>query len=150
MLQRSGVLVTSTSQDVVEVEWWPLTEGDDGRWSATRVLYALCHPGTHRVLYLGKADRSTLRCRLRCASKRPIYRHLVEELGVDRVDILVGEIYADTRLTAALLPDVESLLIHRLRPCCNVQSVQSRVRRPGLRVLCAGVWPGPRASFVDR
>ena len=39
------------------------------------------------------------------------------------------------------LADVESLLIKRLRPRGNIMSINTRISRPGIRVLCDGNWP---------
>lgn len=143
-------MVAQTVLDV-EVEWSFIEdEEEDPLWNSSRVLYALCQPERQQALYIGKADHSTLRRRLRCNFKQSIYEHLVERIKIDRVDVRVGEICTEARLTAELLADVESLLIHRLKPCCNVQYIQSRIGRPCLRVSCTGDWPERRACFVDR
>jgi hypothetical protein len=133
----------------VEVRWTRVVD-DESLWAATRVLYAWCDPGTSRVLYLGKADFRTVRQRFACHSKDGVWDHLEKRLGIDDVDVRVGDFITQTRLTKALLEDTETLLIKRLRPCCNVQCTRSRIQRPGLRVTCTGDWPERKLCFVDR
>lgn len=53
------------------------------------------------------------------------------------------------RYSLEKLADVESLLIKRLRPRGNIMSLNNRICRPGVRVLCGGNWPHTRATFVD-
>lgn len=134
----------------VELEWKCVSDDHDPLWSSTRVLYAWCHPQTRRILYLGKADYLTVRRRFDCPSKDGVWEYLNEELGIDEVDLLVGEFNTNARLTPELLEDTETLLITELQPCCNIQCTKSRIQRPGLRVTCRGDWPERRARFVDR
>ena len=134
----------------IELEWELIEDDRDRRWKLSRVLYALCHPETDRIVYLGKAEYQSVRQRLACRSKDGIWEHVSEQFGVDELTIRIGEFITDARLTVELLADTESLLIKRLQPCCNVQSTQSRITRPGLRVTCTGEWPEHRSCFVDR
>jgi hypothetical protein len=53
------------------------------------------------------------------------------------------------RRSSQLLADVESLLIMRLQPACNVACTRSRYMRWGLRVNCSGDWPERRTCFRD-
>lgn len=130
---------------------WDLIEGDrDHRWALSRVLYALSHPETDQILYLGKAEYQSVRQRLACRSKDGVWNHVAEHFGVEELTLRIGEFITDARLTVELLADTESLLIKRLQPCCNVQATQSRITRPGLRVTCSGDWPERRDRFVDR
>lgn len=134
----------------VEIDWLAVDEDNEEIFGCTRVLYALCHPNTDELLYIGKADFCTVRQRVSCRSKDGVWDHIEEYCDTEEAHVLVGKLETDARLTVDLLADVESLLIKRLRPCCNVQSQRSRIERPGLRVTCIGDWPEDRAVFMDR
>lgn len=134
----------------VALDWHLLDGEDDPMWSDSRVLYALHDPHTDKLLYIGKADRTSVRRRFNCRSKDTIWEFLEEQYDVDDVLVRVAEVYTDARLTSELLADVETLLIKRLSPCCNIACTRSRVQRPGLRVQCGGDWSHERDCFVDR
>ncbi len=133
----------------VEVEWALIASDDDPLWSWRRVLYAWTHPESHEIVYIGKADYRSVRQRFACPAKDGVWSHLSRCYGIDEVDVRVGEIFTEARLTPQLLDDVESLLIYHLRPCCNVSCTSNRIQRPGLRVTCTADWPISRARFVD-
>lgn len=40
----------------IELDWDLIEDSRDHRWTLSRVLYALRHPETDRILYLGKAE----------------------------------------------------------------------------------------------
>lgn len=134
----------------IELEWALVEHQEDSLWRRTRVLYTLHHPETDRLLYLGKAEFQTVRARLNCRSKDSVWDHIEKVYGIDSADLRVATFMSNARLTVELLADTESLLIKRLQPCANVQSMQSRIERPGLRVACTGDWPLRRNRFVDR
>lgn len=134
----------------VEVKWDLIDGDDDPLWRATRVLYAWHLPEDNDLLYLGKADFRSVRQRFDCASKEPVWSHIEEFYDTDEVDVRIGRFFTSARLTVELLEDVESLLIKRLKPCCNLRCTVSRIERPGLRVACSGDWPLRRTVFVDR
>ncbi len=135
----------------IEVCWAAIDGDDDATWDQTRVLYAYLAPGDQEILYIGKADGTTVRERWNWSAKKEFWMALERERGIKCPVVIVGEIYSDedVRLTRELLADIESLLIIKEAPWGNVQSTQSRISRPGLRVECSGNWPG-RSVYVDR
>lgn len=136
----------------IEVRWTTIDGGgDDPAWGQTRVLYAYLAPSDNEILYIGKADGTTVRGRWKRSAKDEFWTALERERGINRHVVIVGKIYASegVRLTRELLADIESLLIMREQPWGNIQSTQSRISRPGLRVECSGDWPG-RSVYVDR
>jgi hypothetical protein len=68
------------------------------------------------------------------------------------VRVIVAQFEAAQKITRQLILDVESLLIHSIKPWGNIQSTQSRsISRPGLSVKCDGkVWPIGRRTFRDQ
>lgn len=134
----------------VVVAWRELEDGDDG-WYADCALYAYCTVGGSEILYIGKADGTTVRRRWNRSGKEGFWDDLEQERGVYEHAVLLGEIgmAPGRRLTRELLADVESLLVKRLRPWGNVQCRNSRISRPGLRVVCKGDWPAARTEFRD-
>lgn len=77
-----------------------------------------------------------------------------EEIGVKRWTVLAGEVFFNTnhtkRFTSEMMSDIESLLIYCVKPTGNIQSVKSRIRRPGMIVICEGDWPNKRKTFLDK
>ena len=120
-------------------------------WSQTRVLYAYLASVNHEILYIGKADGTTVRQRWTRSAKEGFWADLEKERRILRHGILAGEIELEKgyRLTRELLADIESLLIKRISPWGNIQSRWSRILRPGLRVICKGEWPLKRRDFRD-
>lgn len=137
------------SDRAIEVEWVDSEESLD----YSEVLYLYLDRSSNSILYLGKADRYTVRQRLRGSHKDAVFDHIVNSLGIRRLEVLVGQLCLPegSRFSRQLLGDVEALLIHRLRPPCNIQNTRSRpITRPGLSVACTGHWPAARARFIDR
>ena len=134
----------------VHVERRTVMRADDEKWQYWRCLYVYVCPTERDILYLGKADRCTVRERWIGADKRS-WRDWAIDQDIERVHLHVGMIdWGDgARYTPEKLADVETLLIKRLRPRGNVQAIQNRVCRPGVRVLCGGNWPHKRTAFVD-
>jgi len=68
------------------------------------------------------------------------------------VRVIVTQFEAAQRITRQLILDVESLLIHSIKPWGNMQSTRSRsISRPGLTVKCEGkVWPIAKRTFHDQ
>lgn len=133
----------------LEVEW---TDSDDSL-DDREVLYLYLDPLSNRILYIGKADRCSVRQRLHGSHKDGIFYRIRNNLGVRRIEILAGMLClpTDRRFSHQLLGDVEALLIHRLRPQENRHNTRSRsITRPGLIVECTGRWPISRARFIDR
>lgn len=134
----------------VHVDWRGIADDDDA-WTWNLALYGIVEPRTRSLVYLGKADGSTLRQRwCRAGAKADFWRWYEANFRNRRHLLFAGEFVASTaRLTRQLVADVESLLIHRLRPLGNVASVRSRIARPGLRVMCSGDWPASPRVFLD-
>ena len=135
----------------VFVAWRDADYGDGSGWDQLRCVYAY-HGRNDRLLYIGKAWGKTVKERWRRAAKPHFWDDLERELGIFEHAVSVGTLalYPGTRLTHQLLCDVESLLIHRLRPWGNVQSIESRIERPGLIVHCRGDWARSRRRFRFR
>lgn len=155
-LANAEIPVTAqlTSLDLpvlIEVEWTFLDDGRHPLWADCFCLYAYLHPDLDRLLYVGKADYSTVRARLHGDHKSDVFDDISREYGIDQVRVLHGELLLEEgrRRSSELLGDVESLLIMRLQPFGNIQSRSSRIIRPGLRVRCTGDWPFKRFRFHD-
>jgi hypothetical protein len=135
----------------VEVNWTSLDNSRDTLWADQLCLYAYLHPNRDWLLYIGKADFSSIRQRLYGDHKSELFRDIRREYGVGEVRVLHGDIELETgqRRSSELLADVESLLIMRLKPFGNIQSTKSRIQRLGLRVRCTGDWPFKRVQFHD-
>lgn len=133
----------------VIVRWSWLGPSDAG-WDAIRCLYVYVDPSDD-LLYIGKADGCTVRERLHAPDKRSLLGFFSRKLALSDFDVFLGDVSlpAGCRLSRELLTDIESLLIYYLQPPGNIQSVRSRIPRPGLRVRCIGDWPYAEDRFVD-
>lgn len=136
---------------VVRVEWRRISPESEGLFRAARVLYAYVVPPHNEIVYVGKAGGKTVGERWSWSAKEDFWSDLERERGMKYHAVLVGELELPKglRLTRQLLADVESLLISRVNPWGNIQSVRSRISRPGLRVVCLGEWPLAKATFID-
>jgi hypothetical protein len=116
-------------------------------------LYAYLQPQRDRLLYIGKADYSTLRSRWHGEHKDQLFEDIRREYGIeeDEVRVLHGELELEEgyRRSSELLADVESLLIKRLRPFGNISATRTGIARRGLRVYCEDDWPLKRRRFYD-
>lgn len=128
---------------------WELVDADETLWDMRRCLYSYVDARTAEVLYVGKADRQSVRQRMRGRHKRGIY-DFFDENGINDYVVLLGDLHLEEgrRFSSALLADVESLLISELQPRANICCRQSRIARPGLKVRCFGIWP-ERGTFRD-
>lgn len=135
----------------VEVQWSFLDSRHDPLWQACFCLYAYLHPVRDRLLYVGKADRLTVRQRLRGKHKDDLFKFLWERHGIEDIRVMQGELYPlnGHRRSSALLTDCETLLIHRLLPIGNISNTVTRIYRPGLHLRCTGDWPLKRRAFRD-
>jgi hypothetical protein len=135
----------------VWVHWTELDSDDDPRWAGQYCVYAYLHPTRDTLLYIGKADYSTVGGRFHGDHKAQLFDDIWRVYGVDEVRVLHGELELEEgyRRSSELLADVESLLIMRLQPFGNVSAMQSRIARPGLRVYCEDDWPFKRRRFHD-
>lgn len=130
---------------------WRYISSEDQEMDYCRVLYAYVHPHTAGILYIGKADRCSVRERLRGRHKAEIFDYFFKEFQISEMGLLVGEIHLQEgkRYSSALLADIESLLISEIRPPANIQGISSRVSRPGLTITCKGDWPLEAKRFID-
>ena len=135
----------------VWVHWTRLDSDDDPRWDEQYCLYAYLHPTRDRLLYIGKADYSTVRARFRGEHKDQLFEDIWRVYGFDEVRVLHGELELEAgyRRSSQFLTDVESLLIKRLQPFGNISTTRTRIARSGLRVHCEGDWPFKRKRFHD-
>lgn len=130
---------------------WTNLEDKHPLWQLSRGLYSYWSPTASRLFYLGKVDGTTVRGRWNAPDKRGLWSFIERRLGYRDHAVFAGEILLAPggRLTLELLADIESLMISRLEPVGNIQSVRSRIERPGLIVECRGDWPSRRRRFVD-
>jgi len=135
----------------VWVDWVELKRSNNSLWSANYCLYGYLHPARNWLLYIGKAGGSTVRQRLFGDHKYRLFSDIQREYDVVEFRYLVGVMRLDPgrKRTSALLADVESLLIARIKPVGNIKRRHSRISRPGMRVHCIGAWPFKRMSFRD-
>jgi len=143
---------------LIILDWRDVNHGSgrwDHRWGYNLALYAVLHPRTDEILYLGKADGSTVRARWNAADKHDrVWRRIEQERGLFEHGFLIGEFQMPDgmRLTRQLVCDIESMLIYALQPWANTCNSASRgiYSRPGIVVSCRGHWPHPRKTFRDR
>jgi hypothetical protein len=137
---------------------WRDVHDDTGGWSErcdyNLALYAILHPRRDEILYIGKADGCTVRTRWNADDKHDrVWRRIEEELGLFKHGFIVGEFRLPEaqRLTRKLVCDVESLLIHQLKPWANTSNAKSRglYSRPGMVIFCQGHWPLRRKTFRE-
>ncbi|MES9901111.1 MAG: hypothetical protein ABW168_00345 [Sedimenticola sp.] len=135
----------------VKIDWGYIDGEDDDDLDLRWVLYAYVHPDDEKILYLGKADKCSVRERLKGKHKKDIFDFFQNELGLTSMGLLVGELLIpeSKRFSSELLSDIESLLISTLQPCANIQSTRSRIERPGLSLTCVGDWPLDENQFLD-
>lgn len=102
---------------LVEVKWRFIGPRSEC-WGWSRSLYAYVHPTTDKILYLGKADGTTVRGRFHAPDKQALFEFFAQEQGINRVRVSVGTIFVDQdrRLSRELLADVESLLLSASDP----------------------------------
>jgi hypothetical protein len=140
-------------RDRILIDWQDVNAEDGSRWTWTLALYAIVHPNEGEILYLGKADGTSVGSRWAAADKHDrVWRRIEKELGIFEHSFLVGEFYlaSGVRLSGQLVADVESLLIYRLKPRANTQCIDTRnFSRPGLLVDCEGEWPLSQRMFRD-
>ncbi len=136
---------------LIEVDWTALEDSRDPLWSDSFCLYTYLHPERDWLLYIGKADYSSVRRRFSGDHKAQLFDDISRRYGVDEVRVLHGEPRPEEgrRRSSELLADVESLLIKRLKPFGNIQSTHHRISRPGMRVHCVGDWPFGCWRFHD-
>lgn len=134
----------------IEIKWSFLLEEDE-RWNTLRCLYAYVLPDSKETLYIGKSWGVTVKGRWNRSAKENFWDDLESLRGIQQHAVLLGEPYLPPRkrLTHQLLADVESLLIMAEQPWGNIQSMKSRIERPGLVVHCSGDWLGKSSHYKD-
>lgn len=134
---------------IVRLHWYNVQPDNDPLWNHNLALYAYLAPQKPDIYYIGKCDRTTVRGRWRDSAKRAVWNCISQRCKSHR--LIVAEIETHHRITRQLLADVESLLINRINPPCNVQNVLSRgFSRPGMKVECFGAWPISPKTFRDK
>lgn len=124
------------------------------RWGYNLALYSILHPDEDEVLYLGKADGCTVRSRWNADDKHErIWRRIEDERSLFEHGFIVGEFRLPDgqRLSRQLVCDVESFLIHQIKPWANSRNAKSRglYSRPGMVISCQGHWPLRQKTFRD-
>jgi hypothetical protein len=133
----------------IKIDWKILTP-DSKEWDYYRVLYAYLNPSDAKIVYIGLAFHRTIRQRFKEKDKKPLFDFLRDKHNIYSVDVLMGDLEMDGRLTRQLLSDVESLLIKRVQPIGNIACKNSRISRPGVKLQCYNQWPYERIRFIDR
>ena len=129
----------------IELHWKALHDYHE-LWLSNCAIYAYQHPRRSEILYIGKADGTTVRGRWAARDKLSGFWHDLEtqrHLFAHRV--LAADLLVDCRLTRQVLADVESLLISKVQPWGNISACRTRIERPGMEVVNVGsCWPGAR------
>jgi len=136
---------------IVGIKWRYVRGNDDPAWDWAHVLYAYLDPSGKEILYIGKAVRTTVRQRWNRSAKEGFWDDLETERGIDRHIVVVGDFRLEPgkNLSPLLIADVESLLIKRIKPWGNIQSIKNRISRPKMRVICKGACFGDRREYRD-
>ncbi|MBT3039204.1 MAG: hypothetical protein KME37_09750 [Candidatus Thiodiazotropha sp. (ex Codakia orbicularis)] len=130
----------------IEIEW-EYTDEEEESIDFNEVLYAYLNPHSDEILYIGKADRSSVWERMKGEHKEDVFDFIQNELGLNEFSCIVG--VPDVPAYGDLLADIESLLIYCIKPSANIQSKNSRISRPELSVTCSGDWPYKESQFYD-
>ncbi|MES9851047.1 MAG: hypothetical protein ABW170_04360 [Candidatus Thiodiazotropha sp. L084R] len=135
----------------IEIHWTFAENEDDEILNFHRVLYAYTDGAGKNIFYIGKADGCSVKQRLRGSHKKDVFEYLEKKVGLSEYGLAVGEFHLPEgrRLSPELISDAESLLIYILKPRANIQSVESRISRPGMELICYGDWPYHENHFVD-
>jgi len=136
----------------IEVDWTFLDDDPHPLWADSFSLYAYLHLDLDRLLYVGKADYSTVRERLHGDHKADVLDDISRRYGIEQVRVLHGELLLEEghRRSSEHLGDVESLLIMRLQPFGNIQSRSSRVMRRGLPCSAPAIGDSSDSAFTIR
>jgi hypothetical protein len=92
------------------------------RWHYNLALYSILHPDEDEILYLGKADGCTVRSRWNADDKHErVWSRIEDERDIFEHGFIVGEFRLPDgqRLSRQLVCDVESFLIHQIKPWAN-------------------------------
>ena len=135
----------------IEIHWKFADDETDEILQYRQVLYAYTDNLGEEIVYIGKADTCSVKERLSGEHKSEVFKYLETNLKFEQYGISVGifNLPKGKRLSSELISDVESLLIYTLEPKANIQSINSRISRPGMEVVCYGDWPYEDNHFVD-
>jgi hypothetical protein len=141
-----GLVITPSRTAMKVIIKWKNIGETSRLFGAMRCLYAYLSPSTRRILYIGKADRASVRKRYYARDKRKVWKRMPR-----RLLLLVGLslVEDEVKFSWQLLHDIESLLIYEVKSFLNTMSKKSRISRPGMKVLCQGYWPVDRKAFMD-
>ena len=129
---------------------WEETDRESETWGYCRALYAYLNPRTDEILYIGSAYHRTVGQRFDDRDKGALFDFLEGECRIKGVNIIIGGLSFDGRLTKQLLFDAESLLIACLNPIGNIMCQRTRISRKGLKLVCSGHWPLRVTRFIDK
>ena len=130
---------------------WQDVMSDETLWNVCRVLYAYISPENGEILYIGKADKCSVRERWNYSAKNKFWDWANEVRGLNAHSLIVGDLLLENgkKFSSQLLDDVESLLIFKLQPQGNEKSRKSRISRHGMKIVCQGDWDCVNKIFID-
>ena len=101
-----------------------------------------------------EADGCTVRSRWNADDKHErVWSRIEDERGLFEHGFIMGEFRLPDgqRLSRQFVCDVESFLIHQIKPWANSRNAKSRGRysRPGMAIYCQGNWPFRQKTFRD-
>lgn len=135
----------------INVHWKYANNKADDILKSRQVLYSYTDNRGEEIVYIGKAYACSVKERLSGRHKDKIFEYLRKTYKFKEYGLAVGKIKLpkSNRLSAKLVSDIESLLIYKLKPSANIQSIRSRISRPGMEIVCCGDWPYEDNRFVD-
>jgi hypothetical protein len=139
------------TQDAI-VHWRTLRPQDqDDGWYQAHCLYACLAPRTGEILYIGKSVGTSMRQRWNRGAKQFFWEDLGRARGLENHAVMIGEVALPEggSLSRELLADIESVLIHRVRPWGNIMCRKGRTVKPRLTLSCRGAWPLRQKTFRD-
>ena len=140
------VIMNNFNDSSIEVKWQPISNNNE-YWNSSRCLYAYLHPKTYKILYIGKADGTTVKERWNAEDKDKLWNFLNKN-GIKKHIPIIGFVYlpGSRRFSSELLKDIESLLIYHEQPICNIDNKKTRgISRPGMIIKCSGkIWQGKK------
>ncbi len=133
----------------IEIEW-KLIETDEDE-NNSECLYAYLHPETNEILYIGKADGSTVKERWEAEDKESL-KNFLSKNGINKVYPIIGFLILPegSNFSSKLLHDIEGLLIFKEKPIGNIKNTQTRgISRQGMKIICKGeAWTGEKI-YID-
>ena len=147
VMPQEGVLAMD-----IRIHWRAIQSTDDPAWQWRYAVYAYLAPDGEDILYIGKAEGTTVRKRWNDDDKMAFWRELEKERGIHRHAVIVGKVFLPRECDGDpdVLTDIESLLIYVEQPWGNIQCRKSRTCRPGMVIVCDGDWPGEYNVYHDK